>query len=134
MFIMKKTVVNKKTKTGTTRTETTTFGFSRKSRRKKKPAVNHNTGWFKREMTEVGNTIIEATFNNLWHTPLWVAITTWMLFYLQYLLVLVPGLPVVFAAGAVLVVSFFAAALLLAYLRRFVVWGAGKVKGFFRRK
>lgn len=136
--IQKKTVL-KKTKSGSSRTETITIGFIRKSLRKKKPVagpvvIRNKTGWVSRELTEARNAIIEATFNNIWHTPLWGVISALTSVYLQYLLILLPGLSPVVATGAALFGSYIVAALLLSYLRRFTVWGAGKLKGFFRRK
>lgn len=139
MFEKKKTTVLKKSSTTTTLTETTTFGFAKKSRRKKDSKTGKNgkekgTGWVSRELTEARNTIIEATFNNIWHTPLWGFISAFIPLYLPYLLILFPGVSPVVAMGSAVFVSYILAALLLSYLRRFTVWGAGKLKNLFRKK
>jgi len=136
--IQKKTVL-KKTKTGSSRTETISIGLTRKSRRRKKTvaspnAVRNKPSWLASELTEARNTIIEATFNNIWHTPLWGFISALTPLYLPYLLILFPGLPPVVAMGSAVFVSYILAALLLSYLRRLVVWGAGKLKNIFRKK
>lgn len=136
--IQKKTVL-KKTKTGSSRTETISIGLTRKSHRRKKTvaspnAVRNKPSWLASELTEARNTIIEATFNNIWHTPLWGFISALIPLYLPYLLILFPGLPPVVAMGSAVFVSYILAALLLSYLRRLVVWGAGKFKRLFRKK
>lgn len=136
--IQKKTVL-KKTKSGSSRTETITIGLTRKSRRKKKTVaspvtVRNKPSWVSRELTEARNAVIEATFNNIWHTPLWGFISALIPLYLPYLLILFPGLSPLVATGSALFVSYILAALLLSYLRRLVVWGAGKLKNIFRKK
>ncbi|WP_313159036.1 hypothetical protein [Mixta calida] len=109
-------------------TEVKATGITRMSRRKK------FFDFVKNEAKEARNTITEATFNNLWHTPICAAIYAFVNQYLHYLLVLIPGLSPVIAAAAALYCSYIVAALLLSYLRRFTVWGAGKLKNIFGRK
>ena len=139
MFEKKKTMVLKQSATTITFTETTTFGFVEKSHRKKGGKSGQNVkekgaGWVSHELTEARNTIIEATFNKFWHTTIWGSISALIPLYLPYLLILFPGLPPVVAMGSAVFVSYILAALLLSYLRRLVVWGAGKFKNLFRKK
>lgn len=117
-----------KNKAQNTSTEENATGIIRMSRRKK------FFSFIKNEAREARNTITEATFNNLWHTPICAAIYAFVSQYLHYLLVLVPGLSPVIAAGFGLYCSYILAALFLSYLRRFAVWGAGKLKDLFRKK
>lgn len=117
-----------KVKVKTPSTEENATGTTRMSRREKFFV------FIKNEVREARNTITEATFNNLWHTPACAAIYAFVNQYLHYLLVLVPGLSPVIAAAVGLYCSYILAALLLSYLRRLVLWGAGKLKSLFRKK
>lgn len=134
--MFRKTVkeVERQTKNGRIYTRETTWGCFSNRRRKRKTAVggvDKIKGWVRNEVTEVRNTLIEATFNSLWHTPLCLTITAYLTTYWPYLLVLIPGLPQAVAVAAAAFISYLIAALILSYARRLVVWGAGKIKELF---
>lgn len=134
--MFRKTVkeVERQTKNGRTYTKETTwclFWNRRKKKRTTGEGIEKIKSWFQKEIAEGRNTLIEASFNNFWHTPLCLALTAYFSIYTPYLLMLMPWLTPYAAGLAIAFVSYLLAALILSYLRRLVVWGAGKLKKLF---
>lgn len=133
MLKLMKKRVKRKTRNGDTSTTIYTLERipDRRSRDKNEPpeaAEPENKGWFRRELKEIRNTIIEASFNKAWHTTIYIAVYGFIQLYLPGMMVLVPWLPPVVFSAAAGYVAYITGALLLFYLRRFVVWAAGKRK------
>ena len=131
MLKLMKKRVNRKTKNGDT--STTIYTIERIPNHRDKdetpePASSENKGWFRRELKEIRNTIIEASFNKAWHTPIYFAVYGFIQLYLPVLMVVLPWLPPVVFSAVAGYVAYITWALLLFYLRRFVVWAAGKRK------
>lgn len=135
--MFRKTVkeVERQTENGRIYTKETTWGFFSNRRRKRKTAGGGDKvkGWVRNEVTEVRNTLIEATFNSFWHTPICSAITTFLTLYTPYFAV-IPVIPKAIILFLIALVGYLTAALILSYARRFVVWGAGKIKRLFGGK
>lgn len=137
MFIKTEKEVEHQTENGRTYTRETTWDFlwNRRNKTELAPSsVEKTRGWLRHEITEGRNTLIEAAFNNFWHTPLWLALTAYLSIYTPYLLMLIPWLTPYAAGLAIAFVSYLIVALGLSYLRRFVVWGAGKLKSVLSGK
>lgn len=132
MFRKIETEVERQTENVRTYTKETTWEFYWNPRKKRKSAAcgEKIKGWIRNEVTEARNTLIEAAFNNLWHTPLWYAVTYYLAIYWHYI-VLIPGVTPVTAGLIIIFVSYLIAALILSYLRRFILWVPGKVKKLF---
>lgn len=135
MFVKKVKEVERQTQNGRTYTKETTWGLSRSRRKKTKAASSgavNKKRWYQKEITEIYNTVVEASFNKWWHTGLCTVLTSYAAPYLQYLLVLIPGLPPVMAYAVLVYLCYVTAAVILSYLRRFTVWGTGKLKDMFQ--
>ena len=135
--MFKKTIkeVERQTKNGRsyTREEKWCFDFENDKDTAKKGA-DKKQSWIGKEKVEVRNAVIEACFNNIWHTALCSAITGassgYVAAFLPYVLVIFPGVSPVVAGVAVGFMTYIVAAVMLSYLRRLVVWGGGKLKNW----
>lgn len=134
--MLKKTVrkVERQTKKGQTHTTETTWGFSwnRRSRKRTNKDARKKQSWYQKEISEIGNTVIEACFNKWWHTAIFLTFSNHMIVYMQYLLVLIPWLPPVAVSAAAVLLSYVAAAVILFYFRRFAVFGFRKIKNLLQ--
>lgn len=135
--MFKKTIkeVERQTKNGRSYIREETWGFGWQSDKDTaKKGADKKQSWISKEKDEVRNAVIEACFNNIWHTPLCFAITgvssAYVAAFLPYVFVMFPWLSPVAAGYAIAVMTYIVAAVVLSYLRRFTVWGGGKLKGW----